>query len=72
MSWWFDLGVIAIFALLLAAVPWKRPHPNHRFALQMLQLLTDEDDESQSESRGVSGLGDTVSSDNEKHGDVPV
>jgi len=63
MSWWFDLGALAIFALLLAAMPWKRPHPNHLFALEMLELLTDENPEHQSESCGVSGLGKTVSSD---------
>ena len=56
MSWWLALAVVAMFALLLAAMPWKRPHPNHLFALEMLELLTDEDSEPQSESRGVSGL----------------
>lgn len=67
MSWWLDLAVVAIFLLLLAAMPWKRPHPNHLFALQMLELLADEDSEPQSESRGVSGSVETVSSDSNKH-----
>jgi len=48
MSWWFDLAVLAVFVLLLAIMPWKRPHPNHVFALDMLKLLADEES-------GVSG-----------------
>ena len=72
MSWWLDLAVAAIFVLLLAAMPWKRPHPNHLFALQMLGLLTDEDAEPQSESHGVSGLGKTVSGDNNKRSDERI
>jgi len=48
MSWWIDLAVLAVFVLLLVAMPWKRPHPNHVFALDMLRLLADEDAEPQS------------------------
>lgn len=48
MSWWFDLAVLIVFVLLLAIMPWKRPHPNHVFALDMLKLLADEES-------GVSG-----------------
>ena len=48
MSWWIDLAVLAVFILLLVAMPWKRPHPNHVFALDMLRLLADEDVEPQS------------------------
>jgi hypothetical protein len=62
MSWWFDLAVLAVLVLLLAAMPWKRPHPNHVFALEMLDLISDNDSEAPSESRGVTG-------DNHKHGD---
>jgi hypothetical protein len=50
----------------------ERPHPNHLFALEMLELLADEDAEPQAESRGVSGSVETVSSDNDKHGDETV
>ena len=62
MSWLFDLAVLAVFVLMLGVMPWKRPHPNHVFALDMLRPLADEDSEPQSESRGVAG-------DNHKHGD---
>jgi hypothetical protein len=55
MSCWLALAVLAIFVLLLAAMPWKRPHPNHLFALQMLELLADKDSQSVSKSRDVSG-----------------
>jgi uncharacterized membrane protein len=48
MSSWFDLAVLAVVVLLLAIMPWKRPRPNHIFALDMLKLLADEES-------GVSG-----------------
>lgn len=57
MSWWIDLAVLAVFVLLLVAMPWKRPHPNHVFALDMLRLLADEDAEPQS-GPGNPGLGE--------------
>ena len=47
MSSWLELAVVVIFLLLLAAMSWKRPHPNHVFALDMLRLLADEDSEPQ-------------------------
>ena len=72
MSWWLDLAVAAIFVLLLAAMPWKRPHPNHLFALQMLELLTDEEPERQSGARGVPDLGKKDSSNSNQHGDEAV
>jgi len=56
MSWWFDLAVLAVVVLLLAIMPWKRPHPNHVFALDMLNLLADEDAEPQSGLSGNPGL----------------
>ncbi len=69
MSWWLDLAILAIFLLLLEAMPWKRPHPNHVFALEMLERLADKNSGGISESGRVSGLGGTVSSENDKHGD---
>jgi len=56
---------LAVFVLLLAAMPWKRPHPNHVFALEMLDLISDKDSEPQSESRGVKGSADNQ--DGESH-----
>lgn len=69
MSWWPDLAFLAVFVLLLAAMPWKRPHPNHVFALKMLEPLADKDSGAASESGSASGIGETVSSENDKHGD---
>ena len=57
MSWRFDLAALAVVVLLLAIMPWKRPHPNHVFALDMLKLLADEDSEPQSGLSGSPGLG---------------
>jgi hypothetical protein len=40
----FPLALLAFLAILLAAMPWHRPHPNHQFMLEVLQsLLGDED-----------------------------
>jgi hypothetical protein len=39
MSSWLALALLAIFILLLAAMPWKRPHPNHLFTLEILERL---------------------------------
>jgi hypothetical protein len=41
MSWWLDLRILIVLVLLLVAMPWKRPHPNHLFALEMLEHLAD-------------------------------
>ena len=66
------MAVLAVFVLLLVAMPWKRPHPNHVFALDMLERLADSDLGAVSESDGVSGSGETVSSENDKCGDEAV
>jgi len=65
------LAILAVFLLLLVAMPWKRPHPNHVFVLDMLKRLADSDFPAVSESDGVSGLGETVPGENDKHGDRP-
>ena len=48
------MAVLAVVVLLLAIMPWKRPHPNHVFALDMLKLLADEE----SGLSGNPGLGE--------------
>jgi hypothetical protein len=53
MSWWFNLALLAVFVLLLTAMPWNRPHPNHILALELVTLLSDDDSEPQ--SRGIKG-----------------
>jgi hypothetical protein len=40
---WLPWALLGFFAILLAAMPWRRLHPNHEFMLQMLRLLEDED-----------------------------
>jgi hypothetical protein len=42
MSIWLPLAMLALVVLLLAAMPWHRPHPNHQFMLELLRLLADE------------------------------
>jgi hypothetical protein len=33
----FPLALLAVFVILLAAMPWHRPHPNHQFMLELLR-----------------------------------
>lgn len=39
MSDWFPWAVLGLLVLLLAAMPWHRPHPNHEFMLKLLRFL---------------------------------
>jgi len=52
MAYSLAFGLLAVLVLLVAAIPWQRPHPNHVFALTMLARLADENPElsSQAES----------------------
>jgi len=38
MSDALPLVLFAVLVLLLAAMPWHRPHPNHRFVLELLRI----------------------------------
>jgi len=31
------LALLAVVVILLAALPWRRPHPNHQFMLELLR-----------------------------------
>jgi hypothetical protein len=31
------LALLAVLVILLAAMPWCRPHPNHQFILELLR-----------------------------------
>ena len=42
MSEALPLALLALIVVLLAAMPWHRPHPNHQFMLELLRLLEDE------------------------------
>lgn len=43
MSNWLPWALVVFFVILLAGMPWRRPHPNHEFMLILLRLLEDED-----------------------------
>jgi hypothetical protein len=32
----FPLALLAVFPVLLGAMPWRRPHPNHEFMLDLM------------------------------------
>ena len=43
MSEALPFALLALFVVLLAAMPWHRPHPNHQFMLDLLQVLGDDE-----------------------------
>lgn len=43
MSEALPLALLAVFVVLLAAMPWRRPHPNHQFMLELLRLLEEDE-----------------------------
>jgi hypothetical protein len=43
MPTWLPWALLVFAATILAAMPWRRPHPNHEFMLQLLRLLEDDD-----------------------------
>jgi len=47
MSEALPIALLALFIVLLAVMPWRRPHPNHQFMLELLRLL-DEDEQTNS------------------------
>jgi hypothetical protein len=53
MAYWLPWVLLCFVAVLLAAMPWHRPYPNHQFMLHMLGLLQDEDDKTASNSSSI-------------------
>ena len=43
MSEALPFALLVFLAVLLAAMPWHRPHPNHQFMLDLLQVLGDDE-----------------------------
>jgi hypothetical protein len=41
MSEALPIALLVIVVALLAAMPWRRVHPNHQFILELLRLLED-------------------------------
>ena len=46
MGTWLPWALLAFVAILVMAMPWRRPDPHHEFMLKMLQLLEQDDSES--------------------------
>jgi len=42
MPIWLPLALLGLLVVLLTAMPWHRPHPNHQFMLELMRLLADE------------------------------
>lgn len=68
MSNWLPLALLGFVVIVLAAMPWRRPHPNHEFMLHLLRLLEYGDAEVTSSSSSIGrpsnadGEGSSVSS----------
>ena len=43
MGTWLPWLCLLCVAIVVMAMPWRRPHANHEFMLQMLRLLEDGD-----------------------------
>jgi hypothetical protein len=43
MSEALPLVLFAVLVLLLAAMPWHRPHPNHQFVLELLRTQLEDE-----------------------------
>lgn len=43
MSEAFPLALFSVVVILLAAMPWRRPHPNHQFMLELLRSQLDDE-----------------------------
>lgn len=56
MSNWLPWALLGFVAVVLAAMPWRRPHPNHEFMLHLLKLLENEDAEVANSSSSIGPL----------------
>jgi len=53
----FPLALLALVVILLAAMPWRRPHPNHLFMLELLKSHLEDEQTSTPDSRPAAGDG---------------
>jgi hypothetical protein len=49
------LALLAFLVILLAAMPWHRPHPNHQFMLELLRSALQDEEASSHGSAQESG-----------------
>lgn len=45
------LKLFAVVVILLAAMPWRRPHPNHQFMLELLRSELEDEQTNLHDSR---------------------
>jgi hypothetical protein len=64
MSVAFPLALLAVFVILLAAMPWHRPHPNHQFMLELLRSQLKDDQTNSHDSH----TGENVTQPAAQHG----
>jgi hypothetical protein len=39
----FPFALLAAVVIILAAMPWRRPHPNHEFMFELLRSQLEEE-----------------------------
>ncbi len=42
MPRWLPWALLVLLVLLVAAMPWRRPHPNHQFMLEQWSRLRED------------------------------
>ncbi len=42
MPKWLPWALLVVVVLLVAAMPWRRPHPNHEFMLEQWSRLRED------------------------------
>jgi hypothetical protein len=62
MGIWLPWAFLVFVAILLMAMPWRRPHPNHEFIFDMLRLLEEEDSDAANPSSSTGNRANVIAS----------
>ena len=62
MGTWLPWAFLVFVAILLIAMPWRRPHPNHEFILAMLRLLEEENSDAANSSSSTGNPANVIKS----------
>jgi hypothetical protein len=53
----FPLALLVVVLILLAAMPWQRPHPNHLFMLELLRSQLEDEQVGVDDSKSMDPIG---------------
>lgn len=54
MTSWLPFALLIVFVVLLIAMPWRRPHPNHLFVFRLAESLPAANEKSRADFTVVS------------------